>query len=292
MARACTVLALVVFLIDANLPSSALSPEFGPSVSAMHCVYREFSSTTQIVLENAGESASRSIARMWCVLTWMGVLIKLKESSITTDAGSIIKMYNEKSSAKATLSGGKRLAVLNLLEKLPAEAQLMLLDDLSTSGFNNTPFTDDAWTDKKLFPGYVWAVPSPAWKSRRTVTNDSFMLFAAHVILQQQEKIPTLRRKWDNNSLEEVAQLAALCMSIAEEAISNLPGDGHEAVTEDFLKAFVNNDPMVVLELQTAVHDLAPNFKWDDITMLQEIGHKARTKALDRSPLASCDKLN
>ena len=86
----------------------------------------------------------------------MGVLIKLKESSITTDAGSIIKMYNEKSSAKATLSGGKRLAVLNLLEQLPAEAQLMLLDDLSTSGFNNTPFTDDAWANKKMFPGYVF----------------------------------------------------------------------------------------------------------------------------------------
>ena len=81
--------------------------------------------------------------------------------------------------------------------------------------------------------------------------------------------------------MEEVAQLAAFCISAVEEAISNLPGEGHEAVTEDFLKAFVNNDPMVVLELQTQVHDLSSNFKWDDITMLAEIGQNARTKALD-----------
>ena len=116
---------------------------------------------------------------------------------------------------------------------------MLLLDDLSTTGFNHTAFTNDAWTNKKMFPNFVWIVPSPAWKSRRTITNESFMLFAAHVIQQQREKIPTLRRKWDKSSLEEVAQLTALCMSIAEEAISNLPGDGHEAAAEDFLKAFV-----------------------------------------------------
>ena len=107
------------------------------------------------------------------------------------------------------------------------------------------------------------------------------MLFAAHVIQQQREKIPTLRRKWDKSSLEEVTQLAALCISVAEEAISNRPGEGHEAVTEDFLKAFVNNDPMVVLELQAAMHDLSATFKWDDITVLAEIEQNARRKALD-----------
>ena len=118
----------------------------------------------------------------------MGVLIKLKESSVTTDAGSIIKMYNETSSSRATLSGGKRLAVTHLLEKLPAEAQMLWLEDLSTTGFNHTTSTDDAWTNKKMFPNFVWTVPSPAWKPRRTVTNESFMLFAAHVIQQQREK--------------------------------------------------------------------------------------------------------
>ena len=107
------------------------------------------------------------------------------------------------------------------------------------------------------------------------------MLFAAHVILQQQEKIPTLRRKWDKSSLEEVAQLAALCISVGEDAVSNLPGDAHVAVTDEFMKAFVLNNPMVMLELQTAVHDLSSAFKWDDISMLAEIGQNARTQALD-----------
>ena len=93
----------------------------------MHSVYREFTSTTQIVLENAGASASRSIARMWDVHTWIGVLVKLKESGgIATDPGGIIKMYSEKSSSRAALSGGKRTAVMNLLEKLTPEAQMYL----------------------------------------------------------------------------------------------------------------------------------------------------------------------
>ena len=150
LARSCTVVALAIFLMDAGLPPSALSAEFEMSASAIHSVYREFSSTTQIVLENAGASASRSIARMWDVLTWMGVLVKLKESGgITTDPAGIIKMYNEKSSSKTELSDGKRAAVMNLLEKLKPEAQMLLIEDVGAAGINNTPFTDDAWNNKK-----------------------------------------------------------------------------------------------------------------------------------------------
>ena len=52
MARSCTVVALVVFLIDAGLPPSALSPEFEMSVSAIHCEYHKFSSAAQILLVN------------------------------------------------------------------------------------------------------------------------------------------------------------------------------------------------------------------------------------------------
>ena len=114
------------------------------------------------------------------------------------------------------------------------------------------------------------------------------MLFAAHVIQQQRDKIPTLRRKWGKSSLEEVAQLAAFCSGVAGEAIANLPGDAHIVVADEFAKAFVLNDPMVVLELelQTALHELSSGFKWDDITMLAEIGQIARANALDCSPLA------
>ena len=107
------------------------------------------------------------------------------------------------------------------------------------------------------------------------------MLFAAHIIQQQREQIPTLRRKWDKSALEEVAQLAAFCVGVAGEAISNLPGDARTVVADEFAKAFILNDPMVVLELQTQLHDLSSGFKSDDITMLAEIGQTARTKALD-----------
>lgn len=97
------------------------------------------------------------------------------------------------------------------------------------------------------------------------------MLFAAHVIQQQRDKIPTLRRKWDKSALEEVAQLAALCYGVAGEACDNLPGDAHIVVADEFAMTFVLNDPMVVLELQTALHELSQGFKLDDIAMLAEI---------------------
>ena len=170
---------------------------------------------------------------------------------------------------------------MNLFGKVMPEAQMLLIEDVGTAGFSNTAFTDDAWDNKKLFPGHVWPSPTAAWKPHRTISHESFMLFASHVIHQQRDKIPTLRRKWDKSALEEVAQLAALCYGVAGEACANLPGEAHTVVADEFARAFVLNDPMVVLELQTAVHDLSSTFKWDDITVLAEIGQNARTKALD-----------
>ena len=146
---------------------------------------------------------------------------------------------------------------MNLLGKLKPEAQMLLIEDVGTAGINDTAFTHDAWNNKKLFPGYVWPSPTPSWKPRRTNSNESFMLFAAHIIQQQRDKIPTLRRKWDKSSLEEVAQLAAFCFGVAGEACDNLPGDAHIAVADEFARAFVLNDPMVVLELQTTLHELS-----------------------------------
>ena len=125
---------------------------------------------------------------------------------------------------------------------------MLLIEDVGAAGINNTAFTDDAWNNKKLFLGHVWPSSTPAWKPLRTISHESFMLFAAHVIQQQRDNIPTLRRKWDKSSLEEVAQQAAFCFGVAGGAISNLPGDAHIVVADEFAKASVLNDAMVVLE--------------------------------------------
>ena len=198
----------------------------------------------------------------------------------------VIKAYNEKSSSRASLTGGKRTAVANLLEKVNQSCHDILLADLSDNGQSRTAFTDDAWNNKKIMPGYQWNHPANSrdWKNRRLITQDTFTVFLKYVINQQNEKLVTLRRKWDKSQLEEAAQLATLCVHIAEEASQNMPELGRTAV-EDFVSRFESNDSEIVLELQTAVQDLNPTFKWDCIKWLADIASDATAQAWRWPPL-------
>ena len=183
MARACTLLTLLHGLDDAGLSPSWLSAQLQLSCAEISAVYRKFSTKAQAALENAKISSRLSITKMWDAITWMGVLLKLKEENPSLDASATIKTHNDASSGRSALVGSKRVAVLNLLDKIDREATEILINDIGMNGAQATAFTDDCWAHKKLLPGYSYPSPSPEWKARRTVTQESFKLFINHVMV-------------------------------------------------------------------------------------------------------------
>ena len=71
---------------------------------------------------------------MWDAVTWSGVMDKLRLASPNLDAGQIIKEHNDQCSSRGALTGGKRVAVLNLMQKAPSAALAVLVRDLSEHG--------------------------------------------------------------------------------------------------------------------------------------------------------------
>ena len=194
---------------------------------------------------------------------------KLRLASPNLDAGQIIKEHNDQCSSRGALTGGKRVAVLNLMQKAPSAALAVLVRDLSEHGASKTAFTDDCWANKKLFPGFCFPAPAGAWKSRRLVSDESFMLFIRHVIQQQSERIANAKRKWEKPSLEDACQMAAAVFAFANEAKMGSPMTAHAVIDLVLVEGFVKNDSNIVLEMQAHVHELQPSLTWRDLNCLK-----------------------
>ena len=89
------------------------------------------------------------------------------------------------------------------------------------------------------------------------------------VIKQQNDKIDTVKRKWDKVALEEASQLAAFTCGMAVEARAHLPMSAHAQVEALLLGKFIDNDANVVMELQAHNHELQPDFQWTKLTCVE-----------------------
>ena len=146
-----------------------------------------------------------SIRRAHCALTWVGTLLTLQTEFNSQDASQTIKQYNTMASAGAQLQGNKRVSILALLQVDPATICCMM-DALSTLTSDGTPWTDEAWSNKKVMPGHVARSADPAWSARLTITTESFGLMVRWQAAEWSRKLPMMRRKLDKHHLEEGAQ--------------------------------------------------------------------------------------
>ena len=84
-----------------------------------------------------------------------------------------------------------------------------------------------------------------------------------------------MKRKWDKASLEEVAQIAAFACAVTEEAKLGMPTSAHDKIEDAGKGGLLRNEANTVMELQAIVHELRPDFKWQQLTYLEEIEKKA-----------------
>ena len=80
-------------------------------------------------------------------------LLNTEGFRVNSDAGALITEWNRQASQDSALSGGKRVAVLNLLG-LDEEVLETLVGHQSRMGAAQSAFTDDAFSNKKLMPGH------------------------------------------------------------------------------------------------------------------------------------------
>ena len=108
----------------------------------------------QIFHRNKIESRG-SIRKAPNVITWALSLDKLRQAG-DKDAGVIIKAWNNKASRQQQLGGGKAQALKNVLDLMPQEVFTeIVVRAVSEMGWENSPWSDDAFSNKRIYPGAI-----------------------------------------------------------------------------------------------------------------------------------------
>lgn len=138
---------------------------------------------------------------------------------------------------------------------MPQECLNVMLRHVSRHGWNNCFLSDDCLATKKLYPGALHKCTKPGWEKRLQVTDSSWLsnghkpyVCSGHAtasghkccmperaqeksLLLQFETMdqdwqcrpPHLRRKMSKREMEECSEMAALVMSIYDEALRCTP---------------------------------------------------------------------
>ena len=70
------------------------------------------------------------------------------------DSMQVLKMWNSNVPQSARVVGVKRVGLTSLLgSQVPAKGRQLLIDIVSRYGVEGSPFHDEAWGSKKLYPG-------------------------------------------------------------------------------------------------------------------------------------------
>ena len=117
--------------------------------------------------------ARGSIRKAPNVISWTTSLDKLRQAG-DKDAGAIIKAWNNEASRQHQIVGAKAQALKNVLGLMPANIFInCVLPAVSELGWERCPWTDETFSNKRIFPGAGPRAGDNAWKKRLTVTETS-----------------------------------------------------------------------------------------------------------------------
>ena len=258
-ARFCVLLAPLVWLWKQKNGMKVVDvfPLLYQTARRIRVVIESHATLTSIALRNATLSQRGSIRKAHDAVTWVGKLLLLKGNG--QDPSQVLKTYNNQASSSAQINGGKRVSVLALMSVDDKSLQI-ILDCVSKLGFEQSPWPDDAWANKKIMPGYQpRLVSNEIWSKRLAITEESFLLMVHWQRNSHMLKLPQLRRKLDKTSMEEASQLAAMVLSLAREMCSLFPIP-QEKLDELFVTPFATGrDATLLVALQSLLHEKPTN---------------------------------
>ena len=194
--------------------------------------------------------ARGSIRKAPNVITWTFPLNKLSKAG-DKDAGAIIKAWNhEASKQQQQLGGGKAQAIKNVLGLMPHNILGdVVLPAVSALGWERCPWSDDAFANKRIFPGSGLRAGAQAWRERLTTTDGSMhIMFLNHLGKHEKLSSTCTPPKLSKTNIDESAEQAALVHAVVGMVRSQMPIPDC-IILDQFVLPWIANDPQVHLEV-------------------------------------------
>jgi hypothetical protein len=154
------------------------------------------------------------------VMTWMWTLEDLKKGG--TQPTNVIVRWNGMSAKAHQITGGKRVALLNVLESYPDNARQHLLNHVALLGFDDSCLSDDMLASKKVLPGYQFRTTGTSnkpWLGRKKVSEQSLGLATHKACANHAAKPHSLRMKMTRSDWEDFAMVSAVVTNLAKDLL-------------------------------------------------------------------------
>lgn len=267
-ARTSSLHLLLYLLFEDGMEMRNNHPTLWQSIREIHAYDMAFTSAKEEVFSSFRMSCRGSIRRPPNVLTWCITLQKLKTSG-EADVSNIMKQWNSQSTKNHALVGAKSTSVKNLLELADAKVLDAILECVSRHGWENSPFSEDSFGTRKMFPGQHWRIGGKAWTDRCVITPESCLSMVLHIIAVHGSCPPAARRKSSKSDMEARAQTAAVVTALAREATA--AGLAWQDVDTHWVQPWIRGDSKVEMEVQSALADRSNNFCIRDIPIMQQL---------------------
>ena len=190
----------------------------------IHSNLREYPNPEEQTFDSFKLSTRGSIRQAPNVISWVITLGKLAKAG-DKDVGVILRQWNQTSAKHANINGNKGQAVKNLLELCSEDTLNIVVESVSRWGWDLCPFSEDALSSKKLYPGqHFKSVHSRKWTQRQQVTKETSNLLFQHVVASHANLPESVRRKRTKAQMEARSEMAAVVYHLAEAVCASMPG--------------------------------------------------------------------
>eukprot|EP00435_Cladocopium_sp_Y103_P021105 s571_g5.t1 len=266
MARCSTLLALVALMKDLKVDMLASFPHLYQSVQVLHAIFETHADVASVAIANAHHSNRGSIRAPHDVLTWVCKLWRLEKlDGAGYSASSILERFNQGATAKAGVTGNRRMSALALLQPACRAGVEMMENLLGSVGIEAVWWCEDTFCNKKLLPGHSTRAGKTIWNSILAVTEESFNTWVESLCRQQMSKKAKNRKSLDKTRLEEHALLCSFwTWSLKQAADNALDGPELQAIHEKYLVG----DVALTLDVQTLLHEKKADIEFKDVSFI------------------------
>ena len=207
------------------------------------------------------------------VFPWVPTIRKIG----TGDAKTRLATWSDKYTTKGfRLGGNKRMALMTLLDA-PRDGVQLILDQISRLGIEGAVANEECMSAKHIYPCHVWRQSQlPVWARMLRVSDESFTFMCRLMVERYERKLPSLRQKVTKSQIEELSQVAALAVSLADVVVKE------HAISPAKAQAFLNQvvaDDSVLMELQTHMHEKQATFTALDVVALNDLVKATRQQS-------------
>ena len=222
LARSLTVLCMAHWVMEHMEKLAESHPVLHQSMCQVYGHHMYMENQVEATLKNMKISCAGSVRKPPNVIGMVSMCHKLVKKGLS-DYQEFGRRWNATAPKQHKLMGQKATSMKLLFTAAPTEVLDAIIEHVAKLGWEQSVYTDDNLTSKKLYPGSSFIARGKKWQARLKVTGQSMALWADYLHARHEETPKYMQKKLPLAEMCEFAERAAAVYAVGQEFLTMLP---------------------------------------------------------------------